>query len=78
VNARYPDFKHSRRKEALWHNSNLNPPWVEKGLATMALGTVQLNIFFLEHQAYKKNKGWRTREDNGALSTNAKRRQDSR
>jgi pentatricopeptide repeat protein len=45
VNARYPDFKHRRRKEALWHNSNLNPPWVEKGLATMALGTVQLNFF---------------------------------
>jgi pentatricopeptide repeat protein len=45
VNARYPYFKHRRRKEAFWLNSNLNPPWVEKGLAAMALGTVQLNIF---------------------------------
>jgi hypothetical protein len=45
VKARYPDFKHRRRKEALWLNSNLNPSCVEKGLAAMALGTVQLNIF---------------------------------
>ncbi len=45
MKARYPDFKHRRRKEALWLNSNLNPSCVEKGLAAMALGTVQLNIF---------------------------------
>ncbi len=45
MNAAYPDFKHRRRKEAFWLNSNLNPPWVEKGLAAMALVTVQLNNF---------------------------------
>ncbi|CAM6051292.1 unnamed protein product [Sphagnum compactum] len=45
VNARYPDFKHKKTQEALWLNSNLNPPWVEAELASMAPGTVQLNLF---------------------------------
>ncbi len=45
MNARYPDFKHKKTQEALWLNSNLNPPWVEAELASMAPGTVQLNLF---------------------------------
>jgi pentatricopeptide repeat protein len=45
VNARYPDFKHKKTQEALWLNSNLNPPWVEAELASMAPGAVQLNLF---------------------------------
>jgi pentatricopeptide repeat protein len=38
-------LEHKKTQEALWLNSNLNPPWVEAELASMAPGTVQLNLF---------------------------------
>jgi pentatricopeptide repeat protein len=45
LSARYPDFKHKKRQDALWLGSNLNPSWVEAELAAMAPGTVQSDTF---------------------------------
>ncbi|CAK9196087.1 unnamed protein product [Sphagnum troendelagicum] len=45
LSARYPDFKHKKRQDALWLSSNLNPSWVEAELAAMAPGTVQSDTF---------------------------------
>ncbi|CAM6067263.1 unnamed protein product [Sphagnum tenellum] len=45
TNERYPDFKHKKTQEALWLDDQQKLPWVAAGIAAMAPGTVQLNIF---------------------------------
>jgi len=45
VNARYPDFKHKKTKQALWLNGRWNPVWVEAELEAMAPGSLQVSVF---------------------------------
>jgi hypothetical protein len=45
--------------------------------AAMAPGTVQLNNFFIESEAYRICEGWATSVGNVAFPTNAMRRNDS-
>jgi pentatricopeptide repeat protein len=45
VNARYPDFKHKKTKQALWLNGRWNPVWVKAELEAMAPGSLQVSVF---------------------------------
>jgi len=60
------------------HYGSAEPFMGGKRAGCHGTGDCTIEHFFLEHKAHKKDKGWRTQEDNGALSKTAKRRQDSR
>jgi hypothetical protein len=57
---RHPDFTNKETKDALWLDSNDNPPWVVMELAAMAPNTVQLSIFFMECETCQVCQGWAT------------------
>ncbi|CAM6110065.1 unnamed protein product [Calypogeia fissa] len=42
---RYPDFRHKESSAGLWLNDNLNPSWVEAGMATIAPSDLQEHVF---------------------------------
>ncbi|KAH9551807.1 hypothetical protein CY35_09G032400 [Sphagnum magellanicum] len=54
---RHPDFTHKETKDALWLDSNANPPWVVMELAAMAPNTVPLSIFSWNVRLAKYVKG---------------------
>jgi hypothetical protein len=52
------DFKHKKTQETLWLQDQRNLPWVAAEIAVLAPGTVQLNFFCMESEAYKICEGW--------------------